>query len=201
MSTGTVTQPQSHPHSPERISARDRLLDAADELFYEEGVHSVGIDRVIERAGVAKATLYSTFGSKEGLVRAYLERRHESRRERLARGLARYGTPREKLLGVFDVLGELFAQPGYRGCAFVNASAESPAGSSVEQVSDEYRGWVRSLLVDLAREAGAPQPESLAREIHLLYDGASMSARMDHDPGAAAVAKATAAILVDAALR
>jgi AcrR family transcriptional regulator len=200
MSTSTVGAAQQ-PHSPERISARDRLLDAADDLFYEEGVHSVGIDRVIERAGVAKATLYSTFGSKEGLVRAYLERRHESRRERLLRGLARYDTPRDRLLGVFDVLGELFAEPGYRGCAFVNASAESPAGSSVEQVSDEYRGWVRSLLVDLAREAGAPQPERLAREIHLLYDGASMSARMDHDPAAAAAAKATAAILVDAALR
>jgi AcrR family transcriptional regulator len=199
-STSTAS-PAPPAHSAERVSARDRLLEAADQLFYEEGVHTVGIDRVIERAGVAKATLYSTFGSKEGLVRAYLERRHESRRERLLRGLARYEAPRDKLLGVFDVLGELFAEPGYRGCAFVNASAESPAGSSVEQASDEYRGWVRSLLVQLARDAGAPQPETLARELHLLYDGASMSARMDHDPGAAAVAKATAAMLVDAALR
>jgi AcrR family transcriptional regulator len=187
-------------HSPERLSARDRLLEAADELFYEQGVHTVGIDRVIERAGVAKATLYSTFGSKEGLVRAYLERRHQSRKQRITRGLARYDNPRDKLLGVFDILGDLFAEPGYRGCAFVNASAESPAGSSVEQVSDEYRGWVRSVFVELASEAGAANPAGLARQLYLLYDGATTSARMDHDPGAAAAAKATAALLVDAAV-
>jgi AcrR family transcriptional regulator len=187
-------------HSPERLSARDRLLDAADELFYEEGVHSVGIDRVIERAGVAKATLYSTFGSKEGLVRAYLEGRHQSRKQRITRGLARYDSPRDKLLGVFDILGELFAEPGYRGCAFVNASAESAAGSSVEQVSDEYRGWVRSVFVQLASEAGAADPEALARQLYLLYDGATTSARMDHNPGSAAAAKVAATVLVDAAV-
>src|SRR5438552_16345010 len=95
---------RSPAHSPERLSARNRLLEAADELFYEEGVHTVGIDRIIERAGVAKATLYSTFGSKEGLVRAYLEQRHQSRRRRIKRGLARYDTPRDKLLGIFDIL-------------------------------------------------------------------------------------------------
>ena len=68
---------------PARPSARDRLLAAADELFYEHGVHTVGIDTIIERAAVAKASLYSTFGSKDELVRAYLEGRHRSRRERL----------------------------------------------------------------------------------------------------------------------
>src|ERR1700712_5209205 len=96
-------------------SARERLLAAADELFYEEGVHTVGIDRVIERAGVAKATLYTTFGSKDGLIRAYLERRHLRRQERITVGLARFDNPRDRLLGVFDVLGELAAEPGFRG--------------------------------------------------------------------------------------
>ena len=109
----------------ERRSARDRLLAAANELFYEEGVHTVGIDRVIERAGVAKASLYSAFGSKDELIRAYLIARHTARQERMTRMLARYDSPRERLLGVFDVLGESFAEPGYRGCAFINASAES----------------------------------------------------------------------------
>src|SRR6476620_2751318 len=111
---------------PERRSARERLLAAAEELFYEEGVNTVGIDRVIERAGVAKASLYACFGSKEELIRAYLEGRQARREERLAR----YETPRTRLLGVFDVMGELFAEPTFRGCAFVRASAEmKPDGS------------------------------------------------------------------------
>src|SRR6476646_2870532 len=104
-------------------SAHDRLLAAANELFYEEGVHTVGIDRVIERAGVAKASLYSAFGSKDGLVRAYLLARHALWRDRVTQALTRATTPRERLLGVFDALGELVAEPEFRGCAFINASA------------------------------------------------------------------------------
>jgi hypothetical protein len=98
------------------------------------------------------------------------------------------------------VLGDLFAEPGYRGCAFVNASAESQPGSTAEQVSDDYRGWTRDLFVRLATEAGADDPAPLARRLHLLYDGATTSARMDHDPTAAATAKAAAEVLLDAAL-
>jgi AcrR family transcriptional regulator len=92
-------------------------------------VHTVGIDRIIERAGVAKASLYSAFGSKDELVRAYLQGRHEARQARILSGLERFENPRDRLLGVFDVLAELTATPGFRGCAFYNASAESPAGS------------------------------------------------------------------------
>jgi AcrR family transcriptional regulator len=180
-------------------SARERLLAAANELFYDEGVHTVGIDRVIERAGVAKASLYNTFGSKDALVRAYLEGRHERVVRRIMRYLDRYSDPRERLLGVFEAQGEMFAAPGFRGCAFVSASAESP-GEQVEQAADAYRGWVRSLLTDLAREAGAGAPEALGRQLHLLYDGASLSARMDHDPSASVAARAAAAVLLDAAL-
>src|SRR5258706_7319437 len=96
-----------------RPSARERLLAAADELFYVEGVNTVGIDRVIERAGVAKASLYNTFGSKEELVRAYLMQRHGRWAERVSQQLAeRYDTPRDRLLGVFDVLGGWVAEPG-----------------------------------------------------------------------------------------
>src|SRR5689334_8097454 len=130
-------------------SARDRLLAAADELFYAQGVHTVGIDRVIEHAGVAKATLYSAFGSKDGLIRAYLEGRHRRRRERILTGLERFKTPRDRLLGVFDVLAELAAAPSFRGCAFYNASAESPPDGVVQQVCDENRAWTRGLFTDL----------------------------------------------------
>jgi len=184
----------------ENRSARERLLAAADELFYEEGVHTVGIDRVIERAGVAKATLYNAFGSKDELIRAYLTRRHAVQRERITSALAtRYETPRERLLGVFDVLGEAAAEPGFRGCAFINASAESPPGGVVEEVADASRAWLQSLFVELARAAGAADPTLLARQLVLLYDGASVGARMDHDPGAANAARAVARVLLDTA--
>jgi len=122
-----------------KLPPRERLLAAADELFYREGVHSVGIDRVIERAGVAKATLYNAFGSKEELVKAYLDGRHEARKRRLAQAMDGIDSPRGKLLVVFDVMDKLFAAPGYQGCAFLNASAESPAGGLVDKVSEEYQ--------------------------------------------------------------
>ena len=140
--------------SAARPSARERLLAAANELFYNEGVHTVGIDRVIEQAGVAKASLYNTFGSKDELVRAYLEARHASIAERITRAVDRYHSPRERLLAVFEGQGELFAQPGYRGCPFARASAESHPGDLVEQAAQAYRRWVRALLTELAARAG-----------------------------------------------
>jgi len=181
-------------------SARERLLAAASELFYDEGIHTVGIDRVIERAGVAKASLYNTFGSKDELVRAYLEQRGAGTLDRITRYLQRYDTPRDRLLGVFEAQGEMFARPGYRGCAFASASAESP-GEAVSQATDTYRAAVRDLLTGLAREAGAPDPELLGQQLHMIYDGASLSARMDRDPSASAASRAAAEALLDAALR
>jgi AcrR family transcriptional regulator len=184
----------------DRLAARERLLAAANELFYEEGVHTVGIDRVIERAGVAKATLYSAYGSKDELIRAYLEGRHASRRERITVALEKCRTPREGLLSIFDVLSDAFAQPNYHGCAFVNASAEARPGSPIDEAVTGYRSWLRGLLTELATEAGAAKPGQLARQLHLIYDGAAVSAQIDHDPGAAVPARAAAATLIDAAI-
>jgi AcrR family transcriptional regulator len=185
----------------ERRSARQRLLSAASDLFYQEGVHTVGVDRIVERAGVAKATLYKLFGSKDGLVRAYLTERHDHTRERMTRELAtRFRTPRERLLGVFEVQGLSFTDPGFRGCAFVGANAESSPGTSLEDVTDDYRNWVRSLFLDLAKEAGARDPEPLAQQLVLVYDGAGISAWMDHDPNVASAARTVAAALIDAAI-
>jgi AcrR family transcriptional regulator len=197
----TTTTNQGDLGTADRRSARERLLAAAEELFYDEGVHVVGIDRVIERAGVAKATLYSVFGSKDELVRAYLERHNMSWRERLiSRVTARYAEPRERLLGVFDVLGERFTEPDFRGCAFVNASAETRPGGLIEQVSDGARAWLVDLLTDLARQAGVADPAPLGRQLALLYHGASLSARMDRDLTAAATARAAAEALLNAAV-
>ncbi len=182
-------------------SARDRLLAAADELFYAEGVQTVGIDRVIEHAGVAKGSLYNTFGSKENLVRAYLEARHEATLAGLRRAVERHSDPRQRLLAVFDAQTELFADPSFRGCAFITASAEAPDGGGIQQAADDYRREIRGLLTGLAREAGAAHPELLGRQLHLLYDGGGLSAHLDHDPQAAEAARAAAEVLVDTAIR
>jgi AcrR family transcriptional regulator len=175
-------------------------LAAANELFYNEGVHTVGIDRVIERAGVAKATLYSVFGSKDELIAAYLRGRHEMTRQRISRGLAAFDSPRDRLIGIFDIQADFVARPEFRGCAFAGASAESPRGGVAEQVSDEYRAWFRQLLHDLAEEAGAREPDRLAQQLHVLYDGATLGAWMDRDPSTAQAARQTAEAIVDAAL-
>ena len=182
-------------------SARERLLAAANELFYEEGVHTVGIERVLERAGVAKASLYSTFGSKDELVRAYLEARAERRRRRIAERIARHDDARARILSIFELMGELAAAPGFRGCAFYNASAEGPRQETkASRICDDQRGWTRALFTELARDAGAGDPERLAGQLVVLYDGAMVGASMDRDPSAPAVARQMAEVLLDAAV-
>jgi AcrR family transcriptional regulator len=184
-----------------RPSVRERLLAAADELFYQEGVQSVGVDRVVQKAGVAKASLYSVFGSKEELIGAYLDARQAEARRQVERTLTRFRAPRERLLGVFDAQGQQFTEPDFNGCAHMTASAEARRGGPVESATGRFRLWVRTLFTDLAREAGVADPEGLARQLHLLYDGAGISARSDRDPSAATTARAAAAALFDAAVK
>jgi AcrR family transcriptional regulator len=187
--------------SPERVAARDRLLAAADELFYEGGIHTVGIDRVIERAGVAKATLYDTFGSKDALICAYLEARHEARKARLNSWLERYDDPRERLLGVFDAMAELMKSKGFRGCAFTRAGSESAPTSGVRTACDTARGWMRELFAQLVRDAGVRRErlEALAVQLSILYDGASVMGQIEGSPRAAIAARDAAAVLLDQA--
>lgn len=192
---------KDHPEARElRGSPRDRLLAAADELFYREGVNTVGIDRVIERAGVAKASLYDCFGSKDGLIRAYLEGRAERRRRRLTDHVSRHCDPRERLLAVFDALDEAIHEPNYRGCAFVQATAEERSGAGARPVCDDSRSWMTGFCRSLAADAGARDPDLLARQMVLLYDGAAVSAQMDPERDGARAARAAAATLLDASL-
>ena len=184
---------------PARASARDRLLAAANDLFYAQGIHNVGIDRVIEQAGVAKASLYASFGSKDELVRAYLQSRHEARRARVLERIERHRSPRERALAVFDSVAETMAQPGYRGCPFVRAAAEMPGDGPAQDVNRQARAWLRALFTALLREARARNAPTLARQFVLLFDGAVMAAQMDGDAQAARAARAIAASLLDAA--
>ncbi|MEU9189351.1 TetR/AcrR family transcriptional regulator [Streptomyces sp. NPDC048484] len=185
--------------STAKPSARERLLAAANELFYAEGVQSVGIDRVIEHAGVAKASLYNTFGGKEQLVRAYLDTRHAATADRITRAVAERDTPREQMLAVFESQGRQFDRPDFRGCAFIRAGAEASPGGLVQEAADAFRGWMRELFTRLAAEAGAADPDALGCQLQLLYDGAGISALMDHDSTVAATSRAAATALIAAA--
>jgi AcrR family transcriptional regulator len=181
-------------------SPRERLLEAANELFYAEGVQSVGIDRLIERAGVAKASLYSTFGSKEELVRAYLDERHVQTLRRLQAAADAVDDPVEKILAVFGAQARLFEQRDFRGCAFTAATAEAHAGSRVEEAAQSYRDDVHALFKELAANAGAPNPELLARQLQMLYDGGGMAAKADGNATIADPLRIAARALIHAAL-
>ena len=183
MSSATITDAEVVRRSP-----RERLLEAAGELFYNEGIQSVGIDRVIERAGVAKASLYSTFGSKEELVGAYLDERHARivRRLRAAVDAVDPADPVARVLAVFDEQAEIFRAPGYHGCAFAAAAAEAPRGGRIDEATRAYRREIRELFTGLAAAAGAPDPPLLASQLQLLYDGGASAANLDRDPSIAA---------------
>jgi AcrR family transcriptional regulator len=190
------------PAASERPSARDRLLAAANELFYAEGVHVVGVDRIVERAGVTKASLYNAFGSKDELVRAYLERHFLIRQNRIARILAAHTDPRERLLAVFAEVEDMLAGTAFRGCKFISAAAESRSSDASVEVAEKYRAWLWTLFTDLAKAAGASDPKQFGRQLFLLYDGAAIAARMDKDRSAAAKAMRSAVVsLLDAAIR
>ena len=202
MAIRTTKRPSpTKPAAPHRLSARDRLLAAADELFYAEGVHVVGVDRIVERARVTKASLYNTFGSKDELVRAYLERHFLRRQARIAQILAGHTSPRERLLAVFGEVEGLLAGSAFRGCRFISAAAESQPGEAGELVAEKYRAWLWSLFTDLAKAVGARDPKQVGRQLFLLYDGAAVAARMDEDRDAAAKAVRSAVVaLLDSAV-
>src|ERR1700719_4717388 len=155
-----------------RPSARERLLAASDELFYRDGVHSTGIDAVIERAGVAKGSLYYIFGGKDELVAAYLRGRLDTWRERVNAAQAGIDDPEEKILAVFDAIADDVSRPDFRGCPFVNAAAEAPAGEAQELAIKEYGRWVRQSFNALAAETGVTDSAALADALIVLYDGA-----------------------------
>jgi AcrR family transcriptional regulator len=181
---------------PSPASARERLLTAADELFYENSINTVGIDRIIERAGVAKASLYDCFGSKEELIRAYLEARSMLRQARIVDWLLRYDTPQKKILGIFELLSVTSSQPDYKGCAFVRARADGNASDTVKGACDRSRVFLLDKFTTLAREAGAANPEQLGQQFMLLYDGASVAAYVDRNRNAASLAHEVAAQLL-----
>ena len=162
--------------------ARARLLTAATRLFYSQGIHSVGIDRVIADAGVTRATLYRHFPSKDDLLVAYLTEADNTIRAQVAaaRTASAGRSPADAVRAVAGTIADGISSPGFRGCAFLNAAAEYPdPGNRVRRVIDDHRKWFFDVLREQAADLGHPEPEHAARVLVLLRDGALHGGELD----------------------
>uniref|UniRef100_A0AAU2JU30 TetR/AcrR family transcriptional regulator n=1 Tax=Streptomyces sp. NBC_00049 TaxID=2903617 RepID=A0AAU2JU30_9ACTN len=173
--------------------ARTRLLDAAEALFYADGIQAVGMDRIRAESGVPLKRLYRVFPAKESLVTAYLERRDQ---RWMASLRAAVTGAQEPVLAVFDWLAEWFSEPDFRGCAFLNAFGELGAGpAGVLDVVQRHKTELRDLLRELAAGAG-PQAEDLADRLLILVEGATVVAALTPGPEPALQARAVAELLL-----
>lgn len=181
-----------------RPPAPERVLEIASELFYAEGINTVGVDRIAAEADASKATLYSHYGNKDGLVAAYLERRSALSREQLMRRVQDIGDAQEKLLEIFGSLSDWYSEDDFHGCHFINAGSElaDPDHPAVE-VGRRHRDWVRGLFEELAEELGARDPAMLAAQLLMLQDGATVAADLDGYRDAARAARDAAGHLID----
>ncbi|MFF1539531.1 TetR/AcrR family transcriptional regulator [Microbacterium sp. NPDC058269] len=179
--------------------ARTRLIDAATRLFYEEGIHTVGVDRVIEEAGVTRATLYTQFGGKENLVLAYLAQEDEMLRAMFAEAGEVVSDPDALLGAVVQGIAADIRERHTRGCPFINAAAEYPdAEGSVRRLIDEHREWFRSTLQKVAETAGLERPEEVAASLVLLRDAALVGGYLDGEDRVAPAFERTAGSVIEA---
>jgi AcrR family transcriptional regulator len=178
--------------------ARDRVLDTAYELFSRRGVRDVGIDELIERAGVAKATLYRHFPSKDDLVAAFLERREQRwTQEWVEAEASRRGrTPEERLLAIFDLFDEWFRRKDFEGCSFINVLLEMGTHHPAGRASADHLENIRSIVRRFAEEAGLRDTGSFAHSWHILMKG-SIVAAVEGDAEAARRAKSMGRRLID----
>ena len=160
-------------------AARERILDAAYELFSRHGVRGVGVDTVIDRAGVAKMTLYRHFPSKDILAIEFLRRREELWTKKWLQGEVerRASTPRDRLLAIFDVFDEWFQREDFEGCSFINVLLETDdRRSPVREATVDHLTAIRGFLQELATGAGVREPDDFARRWHILMKGSIVAA-------------------------
>jgi AcrR family transcriptional regulator len=182
---------------PKKPHARERILDTAYELFSRRAVRDVGIDEVVERAGVAKATLYRHFPSKDDLVIAFLELREERWTVAWVEAEARRrgSTPEEQLLAIFELFDEWFHRDDFEACSFINVLLEMGSAHPVGRASVRHLESIRSVVSRLAEEAALRDPDSFARSWHILMKGSIVSAT-EGDAEAAQRARSMAQLLI-----
>lgn len=153
--------------------AKQRILDTANELFYDDGIRVVGIDRLISVSSVTKATFYKHYGSKDTLILKYILARHEAMRVEISEIIDSTDGPEAALRGIVAEIAGRIAQPGFRGCAFLNAAAEFPDPQHpVREVVTTHRDWYTEVVAGLLSDLGHPMPGDAADEFLLAIDGA-----------------------------
>jgi AcrR family transcriptional regulator len=167
-----------------------RILQAADTLFYRKGIRAVGVDAVAAEAGISKRSLYDTFPSKDALVAAYLQHRMQPLP-------APDRPPAAQVLALFDQLHARFTDPDFRGCPFVNAVAELAEDcDTARAIALSYKDQRLRHVSELLRQAGATRPDALATQIILLFEGAIATMLVRQDPAVALQARDAAATLM-----
>jgi len=165
-----------------RVSAsatRARILTAASELFYTQGIRATSADRIIDGVGITKVTFYRHFRTKSDLVVAYLREQAAAERGWMQQA-RREGDPLGSLRALATGIGSASCSPGFRGCPFINAAAEfADPDDPVRSVVADHRRWTYGEFADIAAEAGVPDAEATARQLMLLRDGAMVNGNLD----------------------
>ncbi|GAA0234860.1 TetR family transcriptional regulator [Castellaniella daejeonensis] len=180
--------------------ARSRILSCASDLFYRKGITHVGVNEIIEASGVARMTLYHHFKSKNDIISAVLDQRRERRLEGIRAAMQEAGTPRGRILAVFDYLDRIAGDPGFRGCAFINAAVElaDPAHPGFALALRHKRRMIEE-FERIAAQAGWREPRQFAVQCQLLWDGAIAAAQIGYSDAPVRAARAALETLIDAA--
>ncbi|WP_037066323.1 TetR/AcrR family transcriptional regulator [Pseudonocardia acaciae] len=188
--------------TPGTAATRDRILETAAALFYEHGIHAVGVNEIAARARASKLSMYRYFASKDDLVAAILTEHSDKIHAWLERKTADAPAGPARVLSVFDLLITWFAQPGYHGCTVINTVTDTRADPRTAAIARRHLTRYRGLLTARLRESGLPphaDPDALARQLLLLIEGASVVTTIDGSPTAGADARAAASALLAAA--
>jgi AcrR family transcriptional regulator len=180
---------------------REQLVDTAIDLFYRDGFHATGIDKILAESGVAKMTLYKHFKSKDELILAALRKRDEIFRNQFMQDVeSRAKKPRERLLAMFDTLEDWFADKDFSGCIFINAAAEYPEmDNPIHTTCAENKRLLVKYVIELAEQAGAKDANLLGNGLSLLIEGAVIMYYVGNQKNAAKQAKASAQLLMQSA--
>jgi AcrR family transcriptional regulator len=179
---------------------RERILSVASDLFTNQGINATSVDAIVEKAGIAKVTLYKYFKSKEQLILEYLREYDDKLWKQLSAVTAQKdAAPTAKLAALVDAALEWIADPEFKGFAFINASVEFPQPENlVHQTSLEFAQVLRSTMATLAKDAGIKSADALAMQLSLVIEGTAITERTQRNSGAIANAKALAKILINA---
>jgi len=153
--------------------AKLKILEVADRLFYNEGIHTVGVDRIINEAHVTKATFYKHYRSKDLLIVAYVEGRHLRAKQLIEEARRNLTDPADVLRALATLIGQIATRPGFHGCPFINAAAQfGDPSHPVRQAVARHRSWERALVTDVVAELGHAAGEDAVDDLILFRDGA-----------------------------